>query len=118
MKKRESEKKEPEKLILTKKQFVKLVPVFVVLLVALTGVVYGMGARDFWQGFGYTFLLWIILRRCIIQGVIWIWYKRVQNNGVVNTTEDSNFFAKGILASVGLGIIIAMIVGSMIYLAG
>ena len=112
-------KNEFGKGILTKKRFIKSVPVFVVLLVVLTGIVYKMGARDFWQGFGYTFLLWVILRRCVMQVFIWIWYlrmKRVQKKEAANLTEKKVFLANGIPLSVGVGIVIAMIVGGMLQL--
>lgn len=51
-----------ERILSTRERIIKKLPAVIVLLVLFGGIVYLAGARTFWQGFGYTFGLWAVIK--------------------------------------------------------
>jgi len=80
-------------LFITHKWILKLIPVMVLLLVVQTGIVYCIGARNFLQGFVYTFFIWLVLN---VSAVV---YLRSMRKVIV------------------IGVVVSVIVGFMIQLA-
>ena len=110
-----------EKDLTAKKCFVKLMPVLVILIVVLTGVVYALGARSFWRGFGYTIVIWFILELCVTVGFGCGWYthvKQVQSVDIewrTNTYQSFLFYIKGMLEGMAAGVLVSALIGWMIH---
>lgn len=99
------------------KWIVKFMPAIVILLVVIAGIVYGMGARNFEQGFGYTFTAWIAVEICVKLVVYCIRYfcnKNIGNQEADAIELNYNYNAGDMRRSIFYGVLMAAIVGGMI----
>lgn len=100
---------------------VTFMPVIVILLVVLTGLVYGVGARNFWQGFTYTFLTLASVKLGVIAIHIGVRHLYTQRKG--NTKREGRAWEENrertrrrLRSSIEAAILVSAIVGGMIQL--
>ena len=99
------------------------IPVFVVLLTVFTGIVYVSGARNFWQGFGCTFLMWLVVKLYVTGVLCCGWYAHTPavwipgTKDMVASYQNYLFYLSSIPRSLGVGTMIGVLIGTIIQLA-
>ena len=77
----------PGKFLSTRKRVAKKVPVLAVLFVVFIGVVYEAGARSFWQGFFYMFIIWSIVKLNVTLVLLGCWYAHTKVAWIPGTKD-------------------------------
>lgn len=111
------------RILSTKERIVKKLPALVLLLVVFTGVVYVAGARNFLQGFVYTFLMWAVVKLYVSLVLVCGWYAHTPSMWIPGTTDmkasyqNYKFYLSSIPRSLLAGTLVGAIIGGIIQLA-
>lgn len=111
------------KILSTRERIVKKLPALVVLLVVFTGIVYVAGARNFWQGFGYTLFTWMIVKLYVTLVLVCGWFAHTPSVWIPGTKDmtasyqNYRFYLSSIPRSLVAGAAVGALIGAMIQMA-
>ena len=109
-----------ERILSTSERIIKKLPAVIVLLVLFVGIVYLAGARTFWQGFGYTFGLWAVIKIYVTLVLNCGWYAHTPAAWISGTEDmkssyqNYKFYLSSIPRSLLAGAIVGVINGVLI----
>ncbi len=105
------------KVVHTRERILKKVPVILIFLLLFVWMMRLAGARSFAQGFGYTFLLWLILKLYVVFVLECGWYAHTPSAWIPGTEDTPEyyqnylFYISSIPRSLLVGAILALPVG-------
>lgn len=111
------------KILSTRERIIKKLPALMVLLAVFAGIVYSSGARTFWQGCGYTFVMWAIVKLYVALVLVCGWYAHSPEVWIPGTKDmkesyqNYKFYLSSIPRSLLTGAIVGAVIGGMIELA-
>ena len=111
------------KILSTPERIAKKLPILAVLMVVFVGIVYAAGARNFLQGFLYTFLMWAVVKLYVTLVLSCGWYAHTQAAWIPGTEDmkesyqNYRFYLGSIPRSLAAGAVVAIIIGGIIQLA-
>ncbi len=107
-------------VVRTKKRIVKKIPAMVVFLIVFVLMMRLAGAETFQQGFGYTFLLWTVLKLYVVLVLDCIVYAHAPSMWIPGTEDEPQyyqnyrFYLSSIPRSLLVGAILSALVGGII----
>ena len=107
----------PEKVLSTKERIIKKIPAILILLIFFAIIVYFDGARDFKNGFIYSFTIWIIIKLYVVFILDCLWYAHSPNYWIKGTEDlekeykNYKFYLSSIPRSLIVGAIVSIIIG-------
>ncbi len=107
------------KVVHTRERILKKLPAMVVLLLLFVLMMRAAGADTFIRGFGYTFLLWVVLKLYVVLVLECGWYAHTPSAWIPGT-EDSPafyqnylFYISSIPRSLLIGALLSLLVGAI-----
>lgn len=107
----------PEKILTTKERIIKKLPALFVLLILFTFIVYLGGARNFKDGFIYSFMIWSIIKLYVVCILDCLWYAHSPKYWIPGTEDlkseyqNYQFYFSSIPRSLLAGCIVSLIIG-------
>ncbi len=111
-------------VISAKRRILKKLPVLVVLMFVFCAMIYGAGARTFFQGFLYTFILWAAIKIYVTLVLNCGWYAHTPSVWIKGTEDlkseyqNYKFYLSSIPRSLTAGAAVSVLVGAMIMIVG
>lgn len=108
------------KILSTKERIIKKVPALVLVLFVFAGLVHMAGADSFFKGFGYTFVMWTIVKLYVVFVLMCGWYAHSPAVWIQGTEDmkasyqNYKFYIRSIPRSLLAGALIATLIGIMI----
>lgn len=105
------------KVVRTKERILKKIPALTILAVLFAVLIYASGARNFVQGFGNAFLLWVIIKLYVVFVLDCGWLAHTPSAWIPGTEDmkacyqDYGFYMKSIPGSLIAGLAVATAVG-------
>lgn len=110
----------PQKILSTKERIIKKIPALIILLGIWIFLVYLAGARTFFKGFIYSFIIWSTIKIFVVFIIDIIWYSNSPKYWIKGTEDlekeykNYKFYISSIPRSLIAGFIISIIVGVII----
>lgn len=105
-----------------KERIVKMIPALVLLLFVIAALVHLAGADHFWEGFGYTFAIWFVIKWYMALVLFCGWYAHSPSAWIGGTQDmkasyqNYRFYLRSVPRSFPLGAVVATMIGIMIAL--
>lgn len=110
------------KVIRTKERIIKKIPALIILMCIFSIVIYFNGARTFYDGFLYAFVLWTIIKLYVTIVFNCLWYVHSPQYWIKGTEDLKEeyqnywFYLRSIPRSLLIGCIVSLIVGIVMML--
>lgn len=107
------------KILSTKERIIKKAPALVLVLFVFAGLVHMAGADGFVKGFGYTFVMWTIVKLYVALVLMCGWYAHSPSVWIKGTEDmkasyqNYKFYVSSIPRSLLAGALVATIIGIM-----
>lgn len=107
------------KILSTKERIVKKVPALVLVLFVFAGLVHMAGADSFLKGFGYTFMMWAIVKLYVALVLMCGWYAHSPSAWIKGTEDmksayqNYGFYVSSIPRSLLAGAATSVVIGIM-----
>ena len=114
----------PKSILSTRKRIIKKIPALIVLLVIFAILVYLAGAKNFIEGFIYSFIIWFTIKIFVVFVMDILWYSNSPNYWIKGTEDLENeyknykFYISSIPRSLIAGFIVSIIIGIIISIIG
>ncbi len=114
----------PKSILSTRKRIIKKIPALIVLLVIFAILVYLAGARNFIEGFTYSFIIWFTIKLFVVFVIDILWYSNSPNYWIKGTEDleseykNYKFYISSIPRSLIAGFIVSIIIGIIISIIG
>lgn len=108
------------KILTTKERIIKKLPALVIVLIFFGLLVYLDGAKTFYDGFIYSFILWSIIKLYVVFVIDCLWYAHAKSYWIKGTEDmkkeyqNYKFYLKSIPRSLIAGAIVSSIIGVFI----
>lgn len=106
----------PKKILSTKERIIKKFPALIFLLIFFCFLVYSAGAKNFTQGFIYSFIIWTSIKLFVVFIIDILWYSNSPKYWI-KATEDLEkdyqnykFYINSIPRSLIAGFIVSLII--------
>ena len=110
----------PKKILSTKERIIKKIPALIVVLMIWVFFVYLAGARTFFKGFMYSFIIWFTIKMFVVFVIDILWYSNSPSYWIKGTEDlekeykNYKFYISSIPRSLTAGFIVSIIVGVII----
>ena len=110
----------PKSILSTRKRIIKKILALIVLLVIFAILVYLAGAKNFIEGFIYSFIIWFTIKLFVIFVIDILWYSNLPNYWIKGTEDlkseykNYKFYISSIPRSLIAGFIVSIIIGIII----
>ena len=110
----------PKSILSTRKRIIKKILALIVLLVIFAILVYLAGAKNFIEGFIYSFIIWFTIKLFVVFVIDILWYSNLPNNWIKGTEDlkseykNYKFYISSIPRSLIAGFIVSIIIGIII----
>ena len=110
----------PKKILSTKERIIKKIPALIVVLMIWVFFVYLAGARTFFKGFMYSFIIWFTIKMFVVFVIDILWYSNSPSYWIKGTEDlekeykNYKFYISSIPRSLIAGFIVSIIVGVII----
>ena len=114
----------PKSILSTRKRIIKKIPALIVLLVIFAIFVYLAGAKNFIEGFIYSFIIWFTIKIFVVFVIDILWYSNSPNYWIKGTEyleseyKNYKFYISSIPRSLIAGFIVSIIIGIIISIIG
>ena len=114
----------PKSILSTRKRIIKKIPALIVLLVIFAILVYLAGAKNFIEGFIYSFIIWFTIKIFVVFVIDILWYSNSPNYWIKGTEDleseykNYKFYISSIPRSLIAGFIVSIIIGIIISIIG
>ena len=114
----------PKSILSTRKRIIKKIPALIVLLVIFAIFVYLAGAKNFIEGFIYSFIIWFTIKIFVVFAIDILWYSNSPNYWIKGTEyleseyKNYKFYISSIPRSLIAGFIVSIIIGIIISIIG
>lgn len=106
-----------KKILSTKERIIKKIPALIVVLIIWIFLVYLAGARTFFKGFMYSFIIWFTIKMFVVFIIDILWYSNSPNYWIKGTEDlekeykNYKFYISSIPRSLIAGFVVSIIVG-------
>lgn len=110
----------PKKILSTKERIIKKFPALIFLLIFFYFLVYLAGAKNFTQGFIYSFIIWTSIKLFVVFIIDILWYSNSPKYWIKGTEDlekdykNYKFYINSIPRSLIAGFIVSLIIGVII----